>query len=315
MFISFIVPAYNVESLVERCIDSICTQNLSPDKYEVIIINDGSTDNTLCVINNLIAKYSDHKIVLIDKANGGLSSARNIGLSHASGEYVWFIDSDDYIADNCLEQIYQEIHNHNELDLLAFNMEYAYDDGSVSQNKRRLAAKQYITGSELYLQDFRYPYSGVQFSIYRHSYLKSLGLLFKEGVVFEDILYTTLLLASNPKCLFVDRTYYHYSIRLGSITNSKSSVKKCLNLLLVADDLYSNIDATRYNRTVIYDQIARIVPLLYRYHMSGLCINDKIEVIKQILKRDYWHKAIMTSRKHKYIPYLLLNALLRPFIR
>lgn len=312
MFISFIVPAFNVESLIERCIDSICTQNLSPDKYEVIIINDGSTDNTLSVINGLIAKYSNRKIILIDKANGGLSSARNIGLSHASGKYVWFIDSDDYIADNCLESIYQDIHNHNELDLLAFNMEYAYDDGTASQNRRRLSAEKYITGSELYLQDFRYPYSGVQFSIYRHSYLKSLGLLFKKGVVFEDILYTTLLLASNPKCLFVDRTYYHYSIRLGSITNSKSSVKKCLNLLLVADDLYSNID--RYNSAVLYDQIARIAPLLYRYHMSGLCINDKIEVIKQILKREYWHKSILASKKYKYIPYLLLNALLRPFV-
>lgn len=315
MFISFIVPAFNVELFIERCIKSICNQNNSRDSYEVIIVNDGSTDNTLSIIKRLISQYPDHKIILIDKPNGGLSSARNAGMAQAKGKYVWFVDSDDYIADNSIDNICEDIHKYNELDVLAFNMEYIYDDGSTDGNNRRLPAGKYITGSELFLSDFRYPYSGVPFAIYKRSYLQSLEIQFKEGILFEDLLYTTLLLASNPRCIFIDKIYYHYYIRPGSITNSKSSVKKCLDCLVVADELYKHIKFNeQYDVTVLYDQIARLMPLIYRYHMHGLCFNDKLVVVRDIIKKEYWHQSIISGKKYKYIPYLILNCALYPLV-
>lgn len=315
MFISIIVPAYNVELYIDRCIESICNQSFPKELYEIIIVNDGSTDNTLKRINDLVSKYNSHNIILIDKTNGGLSSARNAGMAQAKGKYVWFVDSDDYIADNSIENICEDIHKYNELDVLAFNMEYIYDDGSTDGNNRRLPAGKYITGSELFLSDFRYPYSGVQFAIYKRSYLQSLEIQFKEGILFEDILYTTLLLASNPRCIFIDKIYYHYYIRSGSITNSKSSVKKCLDCLVVADELYKHIKINeQYDVTVLYDQIARLMPLIYRYHMHGLCFNDKLVVVRDIIKKEYWHQSIISGKKYKYIPYLILNCALYPFV-
>lgn len=314
MFISIIVPAFNVEPYIKRCIESICHQDISPEMYEVIFINDGSTDDTLLEIKSQISKYKTLNIKLIDKPNGGLSSARNAGLQYASGEYVWFVDSDDYIAHNCLSSIFRDINSHKQLDVLAFNMEYVYDDGHSSHNGRRLDENKYLSGNELYFKDFRYPYSGVQFSIYRRSYLNSIELQFKEGILFEDILYTTLLLASNPKCVFVDKIYYHYYIRSESITNSKSSPKKCIDILSVADELYNSIkNYKHYNIIILYDQIARLLPSIYRYRMSGLPFRDKLDVIKIINTKIYWTRAIMISKKFKYIPYLFVNYFLKIF--
>lgn len=315
MFISIIVPAFNVESYIERCIDSLCNQSFPKELYEIIIVNDGSTDNTLNRINDLVSKYNSHNIIIIDKPNGGLSSARNAGMSRACGQYVWFVDSDDYIADNCLQSIKNDILSFNNLDVLLFNTDYIYDNKDSELNNRRLTPNKYILGSELFLQDFRYPYSGVQFSIYRKSYLDSINIDFKQGILFEDILYTTLLLASDPKCIFIDNVYYHYYIRSGSISNSNSSVKKCNDILTVTDELYNKIKYdNKYSKTVLYDQIARMLAAIYRYRLNGLTFKEKNEVIKTINTKTYWAEAIISSKKYKYIPYLTLNYVLQPIV-
>ena len=112
MFLSFIVPAYNVESFIERCVSSLCNQNIPDDEYEIIIVNDGSTDNTLAKIKSIISDNTSKNIILIDKPNGGLSSARNAGMKVASGEYVVFLDSDDYLDNKACERLYYEVLEH-----------------------------------------------------------------------------------------------------------------------------------------------------------------------------------------------------------
>ena len=101
--ISLIVPVYNVEDFVARCLNSLLEQNMSYEDYEIIIVNDGSTDSSLEIIQPYLEKYPNCK--LIDKPNGGLSSARNAGLNVALGEYIWFVDSDDFIMPNLLDEI------------------------------------------------------------------------------------------------------------------------------------------------------------------------------------------------------------------
>lgn len=104
---SIIVPAYNAEEYLERCIDSMANQDFLYDEYEVIVVNDGSTDGTLDLLNNLCLKYSFLRYVTT--VNGGLSRARNRGIEEAVGEYLLFVDSDDSIRSNSLTQIYDEL--------------------------------------------------------------------------------------------------------------------------------------------------------------------------------------------------------------
>lgn len=100
--LSIIIPAYNIESYISACIESVLDQDISETEYELIIINDGSSDKTLSVIK----KYdSIENIRIIDQINRGLSEARNIGVKHAKGKYIWFIDGDDTITPMCLKNI------------------------------------------------------------------------------------------------------------------------------------------------------------------------------------------------------------------
>ncbi len=98
--ISIIVPVYNVEKYLTQCLDSLLDQGLSAEEYEIICINDGSKDCSLKILQEYESKHSN--IVVIDKENGGVSSARNAGIERAKGEYIWFIDADDWIARKCL---------------------------------------------------------------------------------------------------------------------------------------------------------------------------------------------------------------------
>lgn len=112
--VSIIVPVYNASATVERCVESILTQTVSCK--EIILVNDGSKDNSLEVIERYARQYEN--VVVVDKPNGGVSSARNIGLTHAKGEYIAFIDSDDYYTDETyIEQMRSCLQSHSECDL------------------------------------------------------------------------------------------------------------------------------------------------------------------------------------------------------
>ena len=100
---SLIIPAYNIENYIVKCITSILNQNYY--NYEIIVVNDGSTDDTVKILENI----KNNKIKIINKKNGGLSSARNEGLRHVTGDYIWFVDGDDYIEKNALEILYNTL--------------------------------------------------------------------------------------------------------------------------------------------------------------------------------------------------------------
>ena len=106
MRLSIIIPMYNVSLYVEKCVRSCLRQDIPYSEYEIILVNDGSTDNTLDIVQSIAREYPN--IHIVDQENAGLSIARNVGLSKAAGEYVWFIDSDDWIEDNILSVVLEQ---------------------------------------------------------------------------------------------------------------------------------------------------------------------------------------------------------------
>lgn len=128
MLLSFIIPAYNCAPYIGRCLDSIFAQKIDPDKYEVIVIDDGSNDDTPDILTSYSQKHPN--LFYKKQENSGPGVARNNGLKYAKGEYIQFIDSDDYILPYDFECLITETCNRSKIDILAFNMHQATEDGN-----------------------------------------------------------------------------------------------------------------------------------------------------------------------------------------
>lgn len=214
--ISIIIPAYNVEKYIERCICSLSTQDLPIEEYEAIIINDGSTDNTHYIVETLSQQYSF--IHYIQTKNSGVSAARNRGLKEATGEYILFLDADDSICPDCLQQIYQEV-SENELDMMLMNYQSILPDGKltgmayhINRNKEDI-----VSGKQFLLRE-NYPAMVCPF-IYHRSFLleNNLTLL---PIRHEDEEFTPRAIYLARRIKYYPLTFYNYFQNSESFMNS-----------------------------------------------------------------------------------------------
>lgn len=236
MKISVIVPVYNVENYITECLTSIINQSISD--FEIIIVNDGSTDNSIDNIKNLVEENDN--LVVVHKKNGGLSSARNEGLKYAKGEYVIFIDSDDYIEKDFLTKLFDEARKYD-LDIACGGYKKFFSDGSIEEKTRlnQLIQLGVIKGSnfllaELENQDYR---PEVWDNLYRREFLLSNHLKFTENLLHEDEEFTpkALLLAERVK--LVDTYGYLYRQRENSIMNTQCSIKNIDSIYYIINEL------------------------------------------------------------------------------
>ena len=240
--ISFIVPAYNVEKYVAECIDSILLQSI--DK-EIIIVNDGSTDRT----GSILREYaSNHDCIqLLEQANQGLAAARNRGLSIAKGEYVCFIDSDDYFTCDFAMDFYSICREQN-LDICIGNFLGMDEDGHEYDVVKpsdlagqRIPIKRFFSHSILYDRSFQ---TSVWNKLFRRSLLESLGCGFPEGIYWEDIVFDfQLFLRAPASCnvMQLDRKTYAYRFNNQSITRKHVMGKHFLDYMAVLNLLNDEI--------------------------------------------------------------------------
>ena len=216
--VSIIVPVYNVEKYIARCLDSIINQ--SYDNIEIIVVNDGSTDNSLDIIKKNYSSYN--KVFIFNKTNGGLSSARNFGLKKISGDYVLFVDSDDWISQNCVELLMNEIET-SKADIVEFGYELVFDN---KKSDVITFAAQKIEGNKNILEEFFY---GTQITdiVCNKIYRKSLfdNVEFVEGRIHEDYMIMPKLLFSCKKISIIEESLYFYYQRDDSITQKPFSDK------------------------------------------------------------------------------------------
>lgn len=237
MRISLILPVYNVELYLARCLDSCLSQDLPSNEYEVIVVNDGSKDKSKEIAELYSCKNINIKI--IDKQNGGLSDARNSGLKHAKGEYVWFIDSDDYIAPNSLGGIVKELTN-NKLDALWLRWHIEDEshrriplyDSTISKEDNSV-----YTGLD-FMENVMGIYYFAWSFVYRRDFLNSNKLIFKVGLYYEDSDFAFRALPLTSRIKLYNQDCYAYSIRRGSIAQT-ISIKKIDDLLYVAQEAIS----------------------------------------------------------------------------
>ncbi len=215
--ISVVVPIYNVEQYLRRCVDSIIGQTYKD--LEIILVNDGSTDGSL----NICREYekADSRIKVIDKQNGGLSSARNAGIDIMTGKYVVFIDSDDYIAYNMVERLYS-IAVAEKVNIVCCRF-FKFNDETTGFKADKTQPIKLLTGKEAMYQMFFS--GGIGWSAWNKIYLSKLfdTIRYKEGVYMEDMSTTYLLYEQCERVAFTSEKLYYYYIRSTGITGTKSS--------------------------------------------------------------------------------------------
>ena len=221
--ISVIVPVYNVEEYVERCIRSILEQSYS--NMEIILVDDGSTDNS-SKICDLYAK-KDNRIVVLHKENGGLSDARNAGIELIKGDYLTFIDSDDWVEKDYLEYLFELIDN-NKTDVSICDFNYVDNEGklfnSPSNDKKiyvwnqKDAIQQILNGNKIVTSS-----TGKLYKVY---FFKELNLRFPVGRLFEDIPVSYDVLLNAKSVSYGNRALYNYYYRPGSISNMSFSPQR-----------------------------------------------------------------------------------------
>ena len=286
MKLSVIIPVYNVKDTLARCVRSITGQGFRD--YELLLIDDCSTDGSGSLCDQL-SKEDNHIRVIHRKENGGLSEARNTGLRKCHGQYIMFVDSDDFIADNCLREWMMLINVHPDYDLLEFPVYMHY--GSPKQRKLLLTNHVYTDMQDYWLNGETYRHCYAWNKIYRAELFK--GVSFPKGKVFEDVHTLPLLLQKAQMVATTDIGLYYYCYNPKGITNTATGNE--LHQLLEAHLNYLNthidkIDITsesfaRYYAHVlniqldVYEQTNR-EPELMRLHVQP--INLKLKLLKLI---------------------------------
>lgn len=207
MKLSVIVPFYNSAGTLRRCVDSLMSQQLAD--MELILVDDGSTDGGADLVSDL------PQVKLITKPNGGLSDARNCGLDHATGDYVTFVDSDDYVAPYTYTTLMKVIEEHPEYDITEFSVK-KFDAQDFLQPSFIIQGAVYTSAEDYWLQSKAYRHCYAWNKIYRRSLFDKVR--YPVGRIFEDVYILPQLLAHAKVIAMVPTGYYCYCFQPNSIT-------------------------------------------------------------------------------------------------
>lgn len=243
--ISFIIPIYKVEDYIGRCLSSIYDQKIDNTLFEVIAVNDGTPDNSMSIVLKFQKEYSNLQIV--EQNNSGLSVARNSGLRKAKGEYIWFVDSDDWLAEGSIITILKYIDEYKPT-LISSRLLFTWGDGRVRVTQN--------ISSTVRVPNYKYikecPVGASQRYIIKASLIKENKLSFYPGIYHEDAEFNPQIIYYAKDVLLIKEALYHYYQRENSIMTSWK-LKNTLDYLLVASrikDFSDNISDSKYRKAL-----------------------------------------------------------------
>lgn len=286
--VSVIVPFYNVEKYIDKCLNSLVNQTL--EDIEIIIVNDGSKDNSETIAKEYASKYKN-KIIYLKKENGGLSDARNYAIPYATGEYIAFLDSDDYVEVNMYEQMYEKAKKEN-ADIVECDFLWEYPNEKI-ESKGRI----YKDKHDILLNARVVAWN----KLIKKELIEKTKVKFPYGLRYEDVEFFYKLIPYINKLDIVNKPFVHYVQRDNSISNSQNSRTK--EIIDILDNVINY-----YKENAIYEEYRN--ELEYNYARYILCssllrmimIENKKER-KEIIN-DSWNKLNDTFpnwKKNKYI--------------
>ena len=294
--LSIIIPAYNVETFLPKCLDSIFSQNCSD--FEVICVNDGSTDGTLDLLERYAANHNNLKV--ISQPNLGMSASRNHGLDVAEGDYVMFVDSDDWLCDGALARLSAHLDGK---DVVCFNTKkYIEQTGEYQKNKLPIIEGA-VTGWG-YFNKTRLTPTAIHFvciwqRAYRRSFLEEHQLRFEETVRrAEDDLFSTMVMFNAKTLTVVDECVYVYRVRPQSITTTVN-IDRWYDSIRVQEMLADFfIPKNDVDKTAIYQVMASNYINYFSQKTKSLYGNRDRE-LKQRINWDYFRETCVTARHRR----------------
>ncbi len=325
-FVSVIIPCYNISHYIQVAVNSVLSQSLQ--NFEIIIINDGSTDDT----EEILKKYSQNSQIKIEnKSNGGLSSARNKGLDLATGEYILFLDGDDWLENEALEVLYNKANEEN-LDLLIADTLFYYSKNEVHLIYKRPELFETVgikSGKEYFVALKKHgcyaPMACNQ--IYKRTFLLEKGLRFTDKLINEDELWTPLVLMNAQRVNCISFPFYYYLQRDQSIMNSSVSLKKINDNIFIADSLIRLVNHQNgafkawmwvksfelYYRAITVYNTKGLETARAEYYNLYCLFKSNIVLSQQLICLRYLKKSY--PRNLLYKAYLLCGKLIVKFIK
>lgn len=280
--VSIVVPAYNVMDYIGKCLESI--KNQSYENFEALVVNDGSTDKTAEIIECYCKE--DKRFVLLSKQNGGLSSARNYGITHSRGEYITFVDSDDFIERHYIKDLYSALKENGDSQIAMSKIRWVYENERIDEISSKFQTSVVSADVAMKYMMVRNEYTHCAYGkLYLSSFWKNFE--FPEGRLYEDYLTTYQLFSRAKNVVLVDRVGYNYLQRSNSIMHLDVS-PKVLSIIDVANEVteWVSKNVPELKKSSQELQIANYFKIYHRIKRSQN--NDYSVRIKQI--EDYVYK-------------------------
>lgn len=274
IILSIIIPVYKVEKYIDGTLSSIYNQHTDETMFEVIVVNDGTPDNSMAIVDKF--KHSHTNLTVISQSNQGLSVARNEGLRVAQGKYIWFVDSDDKIEDNILNKLLVIVKNENS-DILGFGLTRINEAGSFICTESPFLKKKYYSlygkmcsGKYLY---HKINIGLVQRYVYCHSFLEKNSLSFYPGIWYEDEQFSVraFFFAKNVK--IINLNIYRYLVRSNGNIMSSVSMKSVYDSETIIKSWhdFSKENALNYkDKAIFYDAISEYCFYIYSFRKIGI---------------------------------------------
>lgn len=283
MKFSIIVPVYNVEEYISKCLESIKVQTFKD--FEVIIVNDGSTDKSQEIIDKYVKENPDTFKSFI-KENSGPSDTRNYGVKQSIGEYIIFIDSDDYIDNNYLEVINKKITDRQDLDILRISIKKIYENGSIRKEEKldeiECTGEQafYKSRKEKIEMDLPWSYC------IKSKYWKENNFLFPSGKLHEDFAILPIMIIKAKKIGFINGTYYTHLFRANSIMRNKNfEIQKANDILYHYDTMLRELDRIDNISEKTRKMFLEFISTAVFQKINKLEGEEKRKYIKEVKKR------------------------------
>lgn len=298
---SIIIPVYNVEKFLDKCLQTVCQMNL--ENKEIILINDGSTDNS----KDILQKYKEKNtknIKIISQKNQGISKARNVGMESSTGEYILFIDSDDFIDPKETEKILNEAYE-AKVDILIGNFyEYFSDENIVEKPFIKSSLDEIYNGMKVfeYSDKEKYFSDVVWNKVYRKKFLMDNNLFFKEKLLHEDTLFTlkAFYYAKKIKYFMGKPFYYYRQNNMNSIMKTKTQ-KNYEHILYIIQELLDFIEDKKINDKYFNKSVSGLyLQVVSDGKFKNKKLFKRVLKLRHLLKRKIkLIKSIFYSRKYE----------------